>query len=549
VLESERPHHHHNSSTNNTTTRILTMGPSRCFSTQFPVRTGRTFKWLCLTAASLAFCIGIGIGVLIPLYFLPVSPADLVLSQFSTVSGTTPSSVSSQQQIPQSVISTLNSGELDPVRITNSVSYRTKDKASTSSISSSSSDSNSNNVRGHSSRDEYNSNIRPLEPQQLYRRPNPSVQFIAPESRILSLHPVQQEIPPVQYNKGDGWDLLRQSSGSASKPLVASAKKSAYVNAGSQRIVDGIYWGESVEQALPKGFTSDQLTQWRDFVHKSSVSSIKEGCGRMQNRMLTFANGTDACCRYRQNFDQIQGEIFSFYLSQLLGLPNLAPSTLTMIMPSDEKWATVQRELTLAQWVEKKPVVVTKFLDHLSPSYIPSQFRGTNRRLHPMDVVSSMNSVETPDFSELAQWSDLILFDYLTANLDRMVNNLYNLQWNPSMMEAPAHNLAKDVNTGLLVFLDNESGLLHGYRLLDKYEQYHRIMLESLCVFRRSTVAAVKKLRADKNVGTRLRQMFKTLEPSIVDYLPMLPEKSVKILNRRIDRVYDQITKCESLYL
>ena len=116
-------------------------------------------------------------------------------------------------------------------------------------------------------------------------------------------------------------------------------------------------------------------------------------------------------------------------------------------------------------------------------------------------------------------------------------------------MEAPAHNLAKDTRTGLLIFLDNESGLLHGYRLLDKYEQYHRVMLDSLCVFRKSTAEAVKRLHRDKNVGHLLKSMFQTLEPNLVNYLPIIPDKSIKILNHRIDRVYDQITKCESLYM
>jgi len=103
-------------------------------------------------------------------------------------------------------------------------------------------------------------------------------------------------------------------------------------------------------------------------------------------------------------------------------------------------------------------------------------------------------------------------------------------------------------STGLLVFLDNESGLLHGYRLLDKYEVYHRLMLDSLCVFRRSTADKIKKLFNQKNVGLELKRMFEHLEPVALDYLPMLPERSVNILNRRIEVVHNQILKCESLY-
>jgi four-jointed box protein 1 len=154
----------------------------------------------------------------------------------------------------------------------------------------------------------------------------------------------------------------------------------------------------------------------------------------------------------------------------------------------------------------------------------------------------------TSELVELAQWSDLIVFDYLTANLDRVVNNLYNLQWNPAMMDAPAHNLAREPNSGLLVFFDNESGLLHGYRLLGKYEAYHGALLGALCVFRRSTADAIKRLHSDKNVGHLLQARFDASEPEFRDFLPSLPDKSIKILNERIDRVYEQIRRCERQY-
>lgn len=150
--------------------------------------------------------------------------------------------------------------------------------------------------------------------------------------------------------------------------------------------------------------------------------------------------------------------------------------------------------------------------------------------------------------TELAQWSDLILFDYLTANLDRVVNNLYNLQWNPAMMDAPAHNLAREPNSGLLIFFDNESGLLHGYRLLGKYEAYHGALLQSLCVFRRSTADVIKRLHRNRDVGTLLQERFDVSDPEFRDFLPSLPDKSIKILNERIDRVHEQITHCERQY-
>ncbi|KAK4005628.1 extracellular serine/threonine protein kinase four-jointed [Daphnia magna] len=314
--------------------------------------------------------------------------------------------------------------------------------------------------------------------------------------------------------------------------------------------VKGIFWSRAVEDVLPTGFDEHNAKEWRDFSHQSPISRVEEGCGRMQNRLITFESGRQSCCRYRQNYDQIQGEIFSFYLSQLLGLRNLPPSSLGLVRPLDRQWINVQSSLSQAQWTDDRPVVYTQFLNDLEPAYIPVQFRGRDRHLNPSDVEHHKleDKAGRDELITLAQWSDLLVLDYLTANLDRMVNNMYNMQWNPAMMDSPAHNLARDSRTGLLVFLDNESGLLHGYRLLDKYEVYHKSLLDSLCVFRRSTVDSLRQLQSNKNVGNLLRHMFETRDPSLLDFLPFLPEKSIKTLNYRIDQVLDQVAKCQSLY-
>ncbi|XP_063597234.1 extracellular serine/threonine protein kinase four-jointed-like [Penaeus indicus] len=309
-------------------------------------------------------------------------------------------------------------------------------------------------------------------------------------------------------------------------------------------LIEGVYWGDSVEEKLPPGFSDSEVDEWRKFTRQHAVVRLEEGCGRMQNRLVIFENGTKSCCRYRQNYDQIQGEIFSFYLSRLLGLTNVPPSALGVVKAADWQWSNVGSQLALAQWTEERPVVLTRFIEGLVPAFIPASLREAKRRLHPVNVEGQ----DPRDMTELAQWSDLVIFDYLTANLDRVVNNLYNMQWNPKMMEAPAHNLARHQKSGLLVFLDNESGLLHGYRLLDKYETFHSSLLKAVCVFRRSTAERVRQLVLRRDVGDRLRKMFRRYEPDLQDYLPPIPDKSIKILNERLQNVHKQIAKCEKWY-
>ncbi|XP_050082217.1 extracellular serine/threonine protein kinase four-jointed [Anopheles aquasalis] len=374
-------------------------------------------------------------------------------------------------------------------------------------------------------------------------------------------------------------------------------------------IQDGIYWGSTIERALPTGFDRHQSAAWTQYLRVAQVDRLEIGCGRMQNRMLVFRDGTRACARYRQNTDQIQGELFSFYLGQLLNLTNLAPSAASIIDLEARLWSTATDDLSSSQWKPTKPVVITKWIGNLEPAGIPKPFQPLERHLNRYDVrnitegldrsmqsstkhraiaapvedgvrrllldrlapaASQPSAIEaapsgvhrappqqqqqqlTPEvlerLVELAQWSDLIVFDYLIANLDRVVNNLYNFQWNADIMAAPAHNLARQTDSALLVFLDNESGLLHGYRLLKKYEAYHGLLLDNLCVYRRSTVEALEQLRA-ANVGRRLNALFeRTTTAQIRDVLPPLPEKSVKILVDRIDRVLGQVQKCRELF-
>ncbi|XP_049286983.1 extracellular serine/threonine protein kinase four-jointed [Anopheles funestus] len=356
-------------------------------------------------------------------------------------------------------------------------------------------------------------------------------------------------------------------------------------------IRDGIFWGASVERALPVGFDRRQSESWARYLREAEVERLEIGCGRMQNRLLVFRDGTRACARYRQNTDQIQGELFSFYLGQLLNLTNLAPSAASIIDPEARLWAAATEELAGAQWKPTKPVVITKWIGNLEPAGIPHPFRPLERHLNRFDVRNITEGLDRPRdgvrrllldrlgtardipagtgatpsatgplpsqpptpevlerLVELAQWSDLIVFDYLIANLDRVVNNLYNFQWNADIMAAPAHNLARQTDSALLVFLDNESGLLHGYRLLKKYEAYHGLLLDNLCVFRRSTVQALEALR-DASVGQRLNALFeRTTTAQIRDVLPPLPEKSVKILVDRIDRVLGQVQKCRETF-
>lgn len=364
--------------------------------------------------------------------------------------------------------------------------------------------------------------------------------------------PVAEEIKSVFLNNSYGFKTQSNKDIINEYPTVSFIDR--YENSLNSLLENGVFWGKKVEDLLPVGYNQETHNSWSDYIDNNVAVKLQHGCGRMQNRLVTFQDGSKGCVRYRQNIDQIQGELFSFYLAQILKLENLAPSAVSVVNLKSPLWQNLAHDIASAQWNSNRPIVLTKFISNLDSANIPTVFKPNERHLNKNDIINmTETSTDTGKLLntlvELAQWSDLIIFDYLTANLDRIVNNLFNYQWNVNIMDAPAHNLAKNLDTNLLVFLDNESGLLHGYRLLQKYERYHSILLDNLCVFRRQTADVVKQLKRDNNVGDLLKGMFETRNSArIKDVLPTIPDKSVKILNERINRVHEQIVKCESIF-
>lgn len=312
------------------------------------------------------------------------------------------------------------------------------------------------------------------------------------------------------------------------------------------QIVDGIYWTPQLERLTPKGFGEIETTKWRQHAQNSKVREIREGCGRMQNRLVVYNDGSKMCARYRINTDQIQGEVYSYYLAKTLGIDNVLPPILTKVNPSSPQWSSVLGAIDSAQWNSQKVFVLTPWLENLQPVYIPEELHSDNTlKLSPLSQSLVNKSID--QLTELVQWTDLIVLDYLTANVDRVVNNMFNLQWNSGMMKAPTHNLERVGQTGALVFLDNESGLLHSYRLLDKYEQYHEQLLRSVCVFRQSTAQQIKKLFQGGDITHKLKTKFSSMEP-LANSFAFIPQQNLSVLSQRLANVYRQIISCERTY-
>lgn len=115
------------------------------------------------------------------------------------------------------------------------------------------------------------------------------------------------------------------------------------------------------------------------------------------------------------------------------------------------------------------------------------------------------------------------------------------------------HNLAKNKQTGALCIFDNECAFFASYPvILNKnfgrnITEIYEGILESVCVFRRSTVEAVRKLAEIDDIGgfleDKLREDQTTaifLQEAFNDRVPLHG-----MVKERILKVLDHIQKCQ----
>ncbi|XP_061825955.1 four-jointed box protein 1 [Nerophis lumbriciformis] len=304
-------------------------------------------------------------------------------------------------------------------------------------------------------------------------------------------------------------------------------------------VEDGVFWSGRLEALLPLGFPEEHARAWRGGARTARVVKLEPGCGRVSNQLATFADGSRACVRYGINADQVQGETLTYYLACLLGITNLPPLVLSPLY--SEQWAAVRTRVEGLQWSDRAVVSLTEWVSDLTGVVTPAPLRQESSGLHP-----ELRNKTTAELLDLMQWSDLIIFDYLTANFDRLVSNLFSLQWDPRVMERDTNNLLKTPR-GNLVFIDNEAGLVHGFRVLNMWEKYHQAVLSSVCVFRRKTARRVAELHRRRDTRRRLMELYRDSEP-LSAKLGFLSDEHAAVLQDRIDIVHTHILHCKDKY-
>uniref|UniRef100_A0A914XL83 EF-hand domain-containing protein n=1 Tax=Plectus sambesii TaxID=2011161 RepID=A0A914XL83_9BILA len=280
--------------------------------------------------------------------------------------------------------------------------------------------------------------------------------------------------------------------------------------------------------------TANRPDDCRTFRHRIQQGQFRgtwpsewEKCGRKPNAHATLTDGTMVCLRYRHPHDfLVAGEILSLELARVMGLKNVPCATLLSVQPA-ERW---HGNLEKIGWNTKTDTVVA------AVEWIPDLHQ---RKPLPATVLHFLNKPQGSDrlntrqlsnltaneIFEIAQWSDMFVFDYLTGHYDRFASlqDDAELQNQSSILEGRVRNAAFDKQNVLWLF-DNEAGMLDAYMLLFepsngrpsnylRFQQFHKRTLASLCIFRKSTVQRVSRMLTQTDPVATLMEAVNAAEP------------------------------------
>lgn len=127
-------------------------------------------------------------------------------------------------------------------------------------------------------------------------------------------------------------------------------------------------------------------------------------------------------------------------------------------------------------------------------------------------------------------------------------------QKKPAIITERIRNLFKSTKTNKFWLIDNESGLLDAYYLMynkdfggSKFLAFHQQMLQTICVFQKSTVTAIQRLLQKEEPHVYLYNYAMSHDPVLRKVLPNYNLNLIqKWFPKRLAEVYKWINQCAS---
>lgn len=312
---------------------------------------------------------------------------------------------------------------------------------------------------------------------------------------------------------------------------------------------ESLFWPDTLDQTVKAPFSEEDGKAFAEKARSLRVTRLEEGCGRMKNRLATLEDGTRVCCRYRDNVNELRGDLYSYHLNGLLGLWNAPPTAAVKVDLSGKQWSGVREAAREAGWKERAVVLLSLYIDGLHEEHIPLLFKSGKYTL-TSELFSNV-SLTAEETKHLVQWTDMIVFDFVIGHTDRLFNILLNLKWNSHMMEKPVHNLKKTRSSDL-VLLDNESGFWIGYTSGKQAQENYDLQahfLKRLCVFRRQTIQALLKLSSvnGQPPSAVLEGYIQQVDPTSFSLLRRLKDHLQTEFNTRVKEIEKRLSQCASM--
>ena len=214
------------------------------------------------------------------------------------------------------------------------------------------------------------------------------------------------------------------------------------------------------------------------------------------------------------------------------------PTYLTQVSLNRPQWSSVLDQAKEAGWRNGHNIVMTMYIENMTQVYLPQPFK-TNETITPLMITPA-----------LLQWSDMIILDYITGHSDRLYCNLLNLQWMPSMLDRPIHNLGKTTSNSLVLY-DNESTFYVGYNTAnhDRKKNYEMQLhfMKNLCLFNPNTLRNLRKVLSQQDIFSGVTNSMLEVNPNSYRDLSVQPQKVKKELHSRIQYVLNQADTCLNL--
>jgi len=379
---------------------------------------------------------------------------------------------------------------------------------------------------------------------------------------------------------------------------------------GDTIVSDGMYWSSEVEAKIPTGVPEDLIEGELFKLRSRTVKALEEPswlkCGREQNRFVRFQDGSAGCARYREpNTELVVGEVASFYLARILGITNVPPVVLSQVDPNNPVWSSALNDVESSSWRLGSVVALTSWLPDLIRTGMPAILREALLARSTIDISTSTSSstgsenlvsknlghfenaevfenvkdfenvdqmfrtslsdLSLEEAAEVAQWSDLVVFDFLTGNYDRVssMQDTAEKEDRPEVLSETIHNLVKSSQTGGLWLLDNESGLLDAYAVLYpspemgldaereaiRFRAMQTDLLQTTCIFRRQTVDRVFNLYKSGDGAALLDAFVSKAEPLYRDLLLGLSDIQQNAwrshFQERVEEVWTWMKQCQ----